>query len=61
MRFEQEVLDLYGEPKPVTIGNTNKTGECGMCGFKKCEKLYPQKVGSVDFMICANCMSVMKM
>jgi len=44
----------------VKIGNRNKTGKCGMCGIKV-EKLYPQTVGQVEFMICENCKSIMGM
>lgn len=45
---------------PVKLGNTNKTGRCGMCGIKVM-KLYPHKVGQVNFMICGNCKSIMDM
>lgn len=51
---------LKSEVKPVKLGNTNKTGKCGMCGIKV-KKLYPCKVGQVDFMICGNCKSIMDM
>lgn len=54
-------LDLLtAEPKPVKLGNKNKTGKCGMCGTKV-PHLYPRKVGEVDFMICGNCKSIMEM
>lgn len=49
---------LMAEVPPVKLGNANKTGECGMCGIKV-NKLYPQKVGQVDFMICENCKQIM--
>lgn len=49
---------LTAEPKPIKLGNTNKTGKCGMCGVKV-KKLYPHKVGRVDFMICERCKSIM--
>lgn len=45
---------------PVKLGNTNQTGKCGMCGTKV-PKLYPRKVGNVDFMICGNCKGIMDM
>lgn len=51
---------LKSEVKPVKLGNSNKTGKCGMCGIKV-KKLYPQKVGQIDFMICSNCKSIMEM
>lgn len=51
---------LQNEVPPVKFGNKNKTGECGMCGVKV-KKLYPQKVGQVDFMICERCKSIMDM
>lgn len=51
---------LRAEVPPVKIGNKNKTGECGMCGVRV-GKLYPQKVGQVDFMICENCKQIMDM
>ena len=51
---------LKSEVQPVKLGNTNKTGKCGMCGIKV-KKLYPCKVGQVDFMICGNCKSIMDM
>lgn len=49
---------LTAEPKPIKLGNTNKNGKCGMCGVKV-KKLYPHKVGRVDFMICERCKSIM--
>ena len=49
---------LKTEVPSVNLGNKNKTGECGMCGVKV-KRLYPQKVGQVDFMICDNCQSIM--
>jgi len=59
--FEDDVLKLLrSKPEPVKIGNGNKSGECGMCGIYA-KKLYPQRVGNVDFMICANCKSIMDM
>ena len=51
---------LTTEVPPVKIGNKNKTGQCGMCGIKV-KKLYPCKVGQVEFMICENCKSIMDM
>jgi len=51
---------LSAESEPVKIGNKNKTGECGMCGVRA-SKLYPHKVGQVEFMICENCKSIMDM
>ena len=51
---------LTSEIPPVKIGNKNKTGKCGMCGIRV-EKLYPYKVGQVDFMICENCKDIMDM
>lgn len=49
---------LKSDVPPVKLGNNNKTGKCGMCGVSV-KKLYPRKVGNVDFMICANCKSIM--
>ena len=51
---------LKSEVPHVKLGNTNKTGKCGMCGTKV-PKLYPRKVGQVNFMICGNCKSIMDM
>lgn len=51
---------LKSEVPHVKLGNTNKSGKCGMCGTKV-PKLYPRKVGQVDFMICGNCKSIMDM
>ena len=51
---------LKSEVPPVKLGNTNKSGKCGMCGTKV-PKLYPRKVGKVNFMICGNCKSIMDM
>lgn len=51
---------LKSDVLPVKLGNKNKTGKCGMCGTKA-KKLYPRKVGKVDFMICGNCKSIMDM
>jgi len=51
---------LTEEVKPVKIGNKNKTGKCGMCGMIF-SKLYPRKVGSVEFNICCNCKFIMDM
>jgi len=55
---EQYLKLLREEVKPVKIGNKNITGECGMCGISV-KKLYPQKVGQVDFMICERCKTIM--
>lgn len=49
---------LKSDVPPVKLGNANETGKCGMCGIKV-KKLYPQKVGKVDFMICENCKTIM--
>lgn len=49
---------LKAEIPPVKLGNKNKSGKCGMCGVKV-KKLYPCKVGKIDFMICENCKSIM--
>lgn len=58
MASMEDYLKLLRAPeKPIKIGNTNKTGKCGMCGINV-KKLYPQKVGQVDFMICGNCKCV---
>lgn len=57
---EQYLKLLREEVPPVKLGNKNKTGKCGMCGIKV-SKLYPQKVGQVDFMICENCKQIMEM
>ena len=51
---------LKSDIPEVKLGNTNKTGECGMCGISV-RKLYPQRVGQVDFMICENCKNIMDM
>lgn len=51
---------LKAEPKPIKLGNTNTSGKCGMCGVKV-PKLYPHKVGKVDFMICERCKAIMDM
>ena len=51
---------LKSEVPPVKLGNTNKLGKCGMCGTKV-QKLYPRKVGQVNFMICGTCKSIMDM
>ncbi|ABR48743.1 hypothetical protein Amet_2591 [Alkaliphilus metalliredigens QYMF] len=55
---EQYLKLLREEVPPVKLGNKNKTGKCGMCGVNA-NKLYPQKVGRVDFMICQRCKSIM--
>ena len=61
MNDKKQYLKLLKEEVPPTkIGNKNKTGKCGMCGIKV-NKLYPQKVGQVDFMICEKCKSIMDM
>ena len=62
---EQKEKDCYikllnDEVPPIKIGNKNKSGRCGMCGISV-PRLYPQKVGQVNFMICENCKSVMDM
>lgn len=49
---------LREEVPPVKLGNKNKTGKCGMCGIRA-NKLYLQKVGQVDFMICERCKQIM--
>lgn len=49
---------LTTEVPPVKIGNKNKSGKCGMCGISV-KKLFPHKVGQVDFMICENCKGIM--
>lgn len=51
---------LNTDVPPVKLGNKNKTGKCGMCGVRV-KKLYPRKVGKVDFMICERCKSIMDM
>lgn len=54
-------LDLLrADVSPVKLGNTNKSGKCGMCGVKA-PQLFPRKVGNVDFMICPRCKGVMDM
>ncbi len=54
-------IDLFqSEIKPIKLGNKNKTGKCGMCNIKV-DKLYYQKVGQVEFMICENCKQIMVM
>lgn len=45
---------LKSDVPPVKLGNKNKTGKCGMCGIRV-KKLYPRKVGQIDFMICERC------
>ena len=57
--FEEYVKELFSEPKPIKLGNKNKTGKCGMCGIKV-DKLYPCKVGQVEFMICERRKSIME-
>lgn len=49
---------LSSDVPPVKLGNSNKTGRCGMCGVFAF-KLYPYKVGQVEFMICDYCYSIM--
>lgn len=49
---------LTSEVPPVKIGNKNKSGKCGMCGIRV-KKLFPHKVGQVEFMICENCKGIM--
>lgn len=51
---------LKSDVPPVKIGNSNKSGKCGMCGIKS-KVLYPKKVGNVNFMICENCKAIMDM
>lgn len=51
---------LKADVPPVKLGNKNKSGKCGMCGVKV-KKLYPHRVGKVDFMICSNCKMIMDM
>jgi hypothetical protein len=60
--WSKETAEKYlkAEVPPVKFGNKNKTGECGMCGVKV-KRLYPHKVGQVDFMICERCKSIMDM
>jgi hypothetical protein len=48
MNNKDQFLLLREEIKPIKLGNKNKTGKCGMCGIKV-NKLYPQRVGQVDF------------
>lgn len=57
---EEYLKLLQADVPPVKLGNKNKTGKCGMCGTKV-KKLYPQRVGKVDFMICGNCKAIMEM
>lgn len=59
MKDEFERL-LKADVPPVKLGNKNKTGKCGMCGIKV-NKLYYQKVGQIEFMICERCKSIMDM
>ena len=54
MSINNYIKLLRQEVPPVELGNKNKTGKCGMCGTRS-KKLYEQKCGSVDFMICENC------
>ena len=49
---------LQDEVKLIKLGNKNKIGECGMCGIKV-KKLYPRRVGQVDFMTCGRCKEIM--
>lgn len=61
--YDKEILDLFksvDNPKPVVLGNTNKSGECGMCGISV-PKLFPRKVGQVQFYICPRCKAIMDM
>lgn len=51
---------LKNDVPPVTIGNKNKSGKCGMCEMKS-KKLFYRKVGSIEFMICERCKSIMDM
>ena len=53
-RFEKL---LRADVPPVKLGNKNITGKCGI----KVKKLYPCKVGKVEFMICGNCKGIMEM
>ena len=54
--WTKELAEKYlkAEVPAVKIGNTNKSGECGMCGVKV-KKLQYHKVGQVEFMICERC------
>ncbi len=55
----REILKLFSEEvPPVKLGNKNKAGKCGMCGVNV-KKLYPRKVGQVDFVICEQCKMIM--
>ena len=45
------------KPEPIKLGNTNKSGVCGV----KVKKLYPYKVGQLKFMVCENCKSIMEL
>lgn len=61
MNKENRFIKLLKEDvPPVKLGNKNTTGKCGMCGIKA-KKLYPCKVGQVEFMICRNCKGIMEM
>lgn len=51
---------LRADVPPIKLGNKNKTGKCGMCGYKT-DKLHYQKVGQIEFMICERCKSIMDM
>ncbi len=55
-----EFLKSAGNPKPIKLGNKNKSGKCGMCGIEV-NKLHPHKVGQINFMICSNCKAIMDM
>lgn len=60
---EKEMLEFLkscANPEPVVLGNKNKSGKCGMCGVSV-PKLYPRKVGQVQFYICPRCKSIMDM
>ena len=48
---------LKADVPSVKLGNKNKSGKCGV----KVKKLYPHRVGQVDFMICSNCKMIMDM
>jgi hypothetical protein len=60
-KFDKAAVSLFtSKPEPIKLGNTNKSGVCGMCGVKV-KKLYPYKVGQIKFMVCENCKSIMEL